>query len=233
LYVGTLTCTSCSQTTVNKYGAGNITLTATVSNSSTSYSLNKSVHIGGYGSGDYPVSGPSSANCNGYVTYSTNQLPGATSYTWFYPGGWNYVSGQGTRYLTLVAQGSSGNYQVGVRVANACDAGGSYAVKNTYLNCSGYYMMAPNPAKSTVTISSEVNNMNNTTISTNTASGQTTSSKTISQINVYDELGNLKIHKGYDKVKSVRLNINALSIGIYTVEIIEGDYKETKKLQVL
>jgi hypothetical protein len=227
--IGNLSCTNCQQTTLSNYSAGNITLTANVHNSSKSTLITKAVHIGGYGSGDYPVSGPSTANCNGYVTYTTNSLPGATNYTWFYPGDWTYVDGQGTTSLTLIAKGTSGYKQIGVRVANACDAGGSYAIKNTYFTgCSGgYYVVAPNPATSTVTINSSSDNL----ASVNTASS--TIPHGFSEINIYDELGNLKLHKTYNKVRSARINVSNLPTGIYTIEIIEGSYKETEKLQVL
>jgi len=185
-----------------------------------------SYYIGGFSSGDYPVSGPSNINCNGYATYTTVQLPGATNYTWFYPGGWTYVSGQGTYTLTLIAKGATGNYQVGVRVANACDAGGSYAMKNTYLSgCNGSYIVSPNPATSTVSISIADLKTNSTNLST--------SSQTFSEINIYDEVGNLKMHKIFNKIKATTLNVNNLPLGIYTIEIIEGSYKERKGLQIL
>jgi hypothetical protein len=54
-----------------------------------------------------------------------------------------------------------------------------------------------------------------------------------SEVNIYDETGNLKKHMVFNKVKSTVLNITDLPIGIYTVEIIDGGYKERKQLEVL
>jgi hypothetical protein len=87
--------------------------------------------------------------------------------------------------------------------------------------------VAPNPATSTVTINSSSDNL----ASVNTASS--TIPHGFSEINIYDELGNLKLHKTYNKVRSARINVSNLPTGIYTIEIIEGSYKETEKLQVL
>jgi hypothetical protein len=207
------------QATVTKTSSGNVTITGTV-NSCNSYS--KTLHAGGYGSGDYPVSGPSSASCNSYVTYTTNQLPGATNYSWFYPGSWTYISGQGTYMLTLRTNNSSGNYQVGVRVANTCDAGGSPAIKNTYVSgCNYAFIVSPNPATTTITINTTAGN------------SKTNSSSSISEINIYDQLGNLKIHRIYNKIKNISLDVSNFPTGIYVIEIKDDTYKETQKLQIL
>jgi hypothetical protein len=216
------------QATITKASSGYVTINATV-NSCNTYS--KTVFVGGYGSGDYPVSGPSSASCNSYDTKTTVQLPGATNYSWFYPGSWTYVSGQGTYSLTLHTNNTNGNYQIGVRVANACDAGGSAAVKNTFLSgCSGYfYTVSPNPATSTVTV-----NVTQNSVSGNSADVSKSSKQlSFSTINIYDQTGNLKIHRLYNKVKSASLNVSNLPTGIYIIEITNGAYKETQKLQIL
>lgn len=127
-----------TQVQLSRISNGTATLSAALSRTcGTNQTVTKTYSIGGFSSGDYPVSGPSSASCNSYVTYTTNQLPGATNYSWFYPSTWPYVSGQGTYSLTLRTPSSSGSGQVGVRVANACDAGGSPSVVYTQVNCLG------------------------------------------------------------------------------------------------
>ncbi|HUZ59744.1 MAG TPA: trypsin-like peptidase domain-containing protein [Hanamia sp.] len=158
---------------VTKVGGGAFTLAASVYIANC-YPATKIVHLGPYGSDDYPISGPSNANCNSYVTYTTNQLPGVTSYNWFYPSSWTYVSGQGTYSLTLRATGSNGNFQ------------------------------SSNPGQSS-----------------------------FSEINIYDEVGNLKMHKIFNKIKTTTLNVSNLPTGVYTIEIIEGSYKERKGLEIL
>ncbi len=213
------------QATVTKVSAGNVTITGTV-NSCNSYSTN--VHVGGYGSGDYPVSGPDNASCNAYVTYTTNQLAGATNYAWFYPSGWTYIDGQGTYMLTLRTNNTNGYYQVGVRVANTCDAGGSPAIKNTFLSgCSGFhYIVSPNPATSTVNASVAQN-------SSASDDSKPSSQLSISEINIYDQTGNLKIHKTYSNIKNASIDVSSLSTGIYLIEIKNDTFKETQKLQIL
>ncbi|HEX8277606.1 MAG TPA: hypothetical protein VF540_02895, partial [Segetibacter sp.] len=113
-----------TQAQLSKISGGTATLSLKLSKScGLNQTLTKTFSIGGYSSSDYPVSGPSYASNNQYVYFSTNQLPGATNYSWFWPGDWTYVSGQGTNSLALRTGNASGS--VGVRVANACDAGGS------------------------------------------------------------------------------------------------------------
>ena len=215
------------QANITKVSSNNVTITGTV-NSCNSYT--KTVHAGGYGSSDYPVSGPSNASCNNYVTYTTVQLPGATNYAWFYPNNWTYVSGQGTYSLTLRTNNINGNYQVGVRVANSCDAGGSPAVINTYMSgCSGFYIISPNPASSNVSVNVAQNN----SMANLSESSSAQSQISISQINIYDQVGNLKIHKVYGNIKNTSLDVSNLPTGIYVIDITDGTYKETQKLQVL
>lgn len=113
-----------TQVQLSRISNGTATLSAALTRTcGINQTVTKTYSIGGFSSSDYPVSGPTSASCNSYVTYRTNQLPGATNYAWFWPSTWSYVDGQGTYSLTLQTPSSSGSGQVGVRVANACDAG--------------------------------------------------------------------------------------------------------------
>lgn len=111
---------------------------------------------GGYSSSDYPVSGPSSVCTNQYAYYSTNDLPLATNYSWFWPTDWQYSAGQGTRFLDLYVTSTSTSGSVGVRVATACDQGGSPATLFTTVSSCGSFMMTayPNPAQSELIIES-------------------------------------------------------------------------------
>lgn len=119
----------------------------------------KNFHVGGYSSSDYPVTGPSNACRNETVYYNTVDLLGATYYDWFWPSDWTYTGGQGTRYLSLITGGSSSyGGAVGVRVANACDAGGSPASVFTYVSsCGGFsaFSVYPNPVADEITVSLE------------------------------------------------------------------------------
>lgn len=208
-------CTTCPQTTVTKISTGNITLNASITGCLTN-SINKAIRVGGYGSGDYPVSGPSSTTCNSYVTYTTNQLLGATNYAWFYPNNWTYISGQGTYSLTLETNSSSmsNNNQIGVRVANACDAGGSPGIKNTYFQgCSGFAMtVSPNPTTGTVDVS---------TMQSADAALTATQNK-IYKIMVMDQVGNIKKQFNYKGITNTTLNLSSLISGSYTIKAFNG-----------
>lgn len=216
---------------VSQITPGTVTLTATVTACGGPFTLTKTVRAGGYSSSDYPVSGSSSGSCGQYVYFSTNQLPGATSYTWFYPSNWS-ASGYTTPNLSLyIPSGTtSGNYQVGVRVANACDAGGSYAVKSFYVSCSGMmvYEVSPNPATDEVTIAPS-----DETVTASTSTAKTTAPATITEVNIYDQMGNIKKRYKFNNQKQVKVNVSSLRTGIYFIEIVDTNNRERHQLSVL
>jgi len=177
-----------------------------------------------YSSSDYPVSGPASASCNQEVYYSTNALPAATSYQWFWPSGWLYVSGQGTRYLTLKASGFAGSGQVGVRVATACDPGGSPATLNVSVTCSGYYALYPNPADSYVEIAPDQSLTDNQALDQDF------------EVVIYDNFAQEKLRTKTPKEakeKKLKLDVTALPPGIYVVQIIYATSVEQKSLEIM
>lgn len=189
------------QATVTKVSGGDFTLQVTISNPNCASVISSpKFHAGGYSTSDYPVTGSSSGSCGSYVYFSTNQLPAATSYTWFYPGNWS-ASGYTTNSLSLfIPSGTTaGNYQVGVRVANACDAGGSYAVKNFYVSCSGMmvYEVSPNPASNDVTITPAEET---TAVTTSRTTAAVTTN--ITEVNIYDQQGVLKKHQKFSNQKA-------------------------------
>jgi len=142
-----------TQTTLTKNSSGNITLTAIITNTCGGpTTVTKEVRVGGYSSSDYQISGPSIACNNQEVYFSiTPTLIGATGYAWFWPSDWTYIAGNNSNYLTLRTGTSSG--VVGVRVANACDAGGSPATKYVQVNNCGYgFTASPNPTNNTLTV---------------------------------------------------------------------------------
>ena len=203
---------------------GTGTITFSVAGGCTS-TLSKTVQVGVlYSSSDYPVSGPPSASCNQEVYYSTNSLPAATNYQWFWPSGWLYVSGQGTRYLTLKAAGFAGSGQVGVRVATACDPGGSPSVLNVSVTCSGYFAMYPNPADSYVEIAPDQS------VTDNQALDQDF------EVVIYDNFAQEKLRTKTAKdakEKKLKLNVTALPLGVYVVQIIYAGGVEHKSLEIM
>jgi hypothetical protein len=216
-----------SQATITAISSGNVTITANVTDACTNLttSVSKTVHSGTYGSSDYPISGPSTGSCGSSLYFNTVDLPGATNYQWFWPSGWTYYSGQGTRFLTVQppSYGSSSGV-VGVRVDNACGTGGSPATRFVQISCGGggyyYYSVSPNPATSKVTVSSK---------------DEKTTEKhtTITELNIYDQQSALRKSQKFNKVKNGTIDIGNLPVGIYIIEIIDGDYKERQQLSIV
>ncbi len=80
-------------------------------------------------------------------------------------------------------------------------------------------MASPNPASIDVSISSDPN-------------VAPANQHDFSEVRVYDQSGNLKKVKQYNKVKSGKINISDLNIGTYWIEIISGTYSEKKQLYI-
>jgi len=199
---------------ITKTSSGIVTITAAINNSCTvNNSVSRTIRFGGYSSSDYPVSGPSFACQNQTLYFNTNTLPGATNYAWFWPSDWTYQSGQGTPYLTVsTSYGSSG--AVGVRVANACDAGGSPGIKYVQVNsCGFFYSASPNPSTGDVTISTTEPGMAATAKNQNK----------IYKIKVVDQAGNIKRQYAYTNgVTNANISLSNLIAGVYTIQAYNG-----------
>lgn len=177
----------------------------------------KTFQVGGFSSGDYPVSGPSSGCAGQTVYYNTVNLAGATNYSWFWPSDWTYMSGQGTPYLSLTAGTSSG--AVGVRVANACDAGGSPATRFTSINSCGYnFSVYPNPAEDELTVSMvEIDSVGN--------SVQATSAKNENseyEVVLFDSKRE-KVFQLSTKEYTIKIPVKSLPPGLYYLNIVSKE----------
>lgn len=174
--------------------------------------LTKTFSIGGFSSADYPVSGPSSSCTNQTVYFSTNQLPGATNYTWFWPSGWAYVSGQGTYSITLRTGTTSGS--VGVRVSNVCDAGGSPATKYVQVyNCGFIVKASPNPGSREVTITTEQNE----SLKFSAAKDK------IFKLEVIDLYGRIRKKLNFASgVSTIKIDVSDLISGTYIIHAFNG-----------
>lgn len=202
--------------TVTKVNAGSVTITATVNACSQSVTLSKTFHVGGYSSGDYVLSGPSSACPFQTLSYSVNILPGATGYSWLYPSNFSYQNGgNGNSYLTLQSgTATSGGGVVGVRVANACDAGGSYSTRYVSVNSCGFTITAtPNPTADNVTIAITEQKI---------AASSNKTKAMIYQLKVADQSGNLKKQYKYSGVSNTSISLKGLMKGMYTIQAFDG-----------
>ena len=198
-------------------GTANLTLALT-ERCGIKKTLNKTFSIGGFGSSDYPVSGPSTSCSNQTIYFSTTQLPGATNYTWFWPSSWTYQSGQGTRNLSVKTNTSSGT--VGVRVANACDAGGSPATQYVQVNnCGLAISVTPNPSQGNIYLQIE-----QTQLKTSAEYNK------IHKLEIIDRYGTIRKKFSYASGEtSLKISLGDLENGIYIIHVFNGavwDYKQ-------
>jgi hypothetical protein len=209
-----------SQASITKQSGAWVTITANLSTcGGTNYEVSKYIHAGGYGSSDYPVTGPSTVCKNNYAYYSTvSNLPGATGYSWFWPSNVTYSGGQNTPNLSLYAS-SVGGGAVGVRVASTCDAGGSPAIQFLNVNSCGF-SVSPNPSTGQVTVS--MNSLSPIKSGASTESS-TTVGNLIYQVKVIDPSGTLKQAANYPGgIASLNLNLGNLPNGIYTIQVFDS-----------
>ena len=207
-----------SEATVSMSNPGNGTLTATFINCGGQQAIISRLIMAGSSWPDMTISGPTTVSCGQIVNYRVADVQGA-SYQWNYPGDWVYDYGMGTNSIVLEIPYNSPSSSGTVRLLayNACGSNlSTLFVDNT---CRGYYMMSPNPASTSLTVSAKPKSPN----------GEN-SDKIIEEVNIYDQTGNLKTHQKFDKAKSVNVDVTGLKPGIYFVEIIEGASKERQKL---
>lgn len=141
----------------------------------------------------------------------------AQSYNW-YKDGISVVGQHGNvGTIPITKNRCDVGYGIEVEVINGCGTS-SKTYKGVYVPpCDGFYMLSPNPSSNEVTV---------TTDQTRSATEQ----KTFSEIRIYDLSGNLKKLRKYDKVKSANIIVSDLGSGNYTVQIVEGNYIESKTL---
>ena len=178
----------------------------------------KNITVGGvgYSSSDYPVTGPSSVCTNQNAYYSTNDLPLATNYSWFWPNDWQYSGGQGTRFLDLYVASTSTSGGIGVRVATACDPGGSPATIFTSVSSCGSFIMAayPNPAQDELIIEPSSEGLTNQSTEISNYSNEAL----LFDAKLYDASGELQ-KTGNSKEGKIILKINDLPDGQYFLHI--------------
>jgi len=223
-----------TQTTLTKTGNGVITLTATITSTCGTATLNKTVSVG---IPPVTITGPASicpCTCCNY--YTATSIPGAT-YTWsISPESGNSVSGTGNQaeviitspcYLTVQATTpcgtSSATFHIFMKSAGQCSGG-----------CSApSFAIAPNPAQNTVTISLLNNSESKTAQTYKTSEKQLSSSIFgINLVRIYDASGNLvKQQKiSNNNITQVQMDVSSLISGTYSVVISAGTLSETQKV---
>lgn len=214
-----------TQTTITANSSGNsgfITLTATITNACNQTStVSKSIRVGNYSTSGIYINGPTTVSCGDIARYFTTEYPGV-SYVWTYPNSWDYITGQYTPGIGFrIPYYSAQSGDVSVTLYDVCGTNSQSVYVQA--NCGGYYYysMSPNPASSTVTIAAKET----------TPKGEK-ADKAITDINIYDQLGNLKKHEKFNKVKKATLNVSGLNKGVYFVEIVDGTDKERQQLLI-
>lgn len=180
--------------------------------------INKNVTIANSSWPDMTISGPTTVSCGQIVNYQVTNVQGA-SYQWSYPSDWIYDYGMGTNSIVLEIPSYYPSSSGTVRVVAYDACGSNLSTLDVYNTCGGYYMMSPNPASTSLTV----------TAKTITSKGEK-SEKSIEEVNIYEQTGNLKKHQKFAKTKSVNIDVSSLKAGIYFVEIVDGTFKERQKL---
>ena len=216
-----------------KVSNGNGTIDAAITSGCENYTLTFQVHTGPYSSSDYPISGPSSAQCLSYVYYSIPTLSGVTSINWTWPSGWTYVSGQNSAYLALRTGTSGGTVAVGVN--NTCGQSGSYATKYTsvYGSCGYSLIISPNPASDVVNVTIQEPQLSETDSTATMLSSEGLSNKSaVYKFIIADNMG--VVYSSFNKnSKSFTLSVQNLKNGNYILIATDGVNKFSAHLIVM
>jgi len=239
--IATLSCTSCTQTTLTKAGNGSVTLSASITGGciAGTTTLNQTLYVG---APQISVTGTQGGCSGSYQSWYLSAAPSQNghNYNWFV----NYVGPNSSIYLAN-PDGSStyadvrGGGQVTLNYADACNVAQSAGL-TVYSTCQTSFSavtVAPNPAVNTVTItakaSSSLSKTNSADLKANSAALQTGVAGFISQIKVFDISGRLKKTFHYaTKISSAEINVSDLVPGIYLLEISNGTEVTHEKIIV-
>ena len=210
--------------TVTASGNGTITLSANITTPCGLFTRTKTISVGSNWP-DMNIYGPTYVSCGQIVTYYVSAVPGA-GYQWSYPSSWIYNYGLGTNSITLQIPDYAYSSTSGEVRLLAYDACNNSILSTLYVSSSCgeyyyYYSLSPNPASSTVTVSTKET----------TPKGEKVN-KSITEVNIYDQLGNIQKRQKFGKVKTATLNVSELKTGVYFVEIVDGTYKERQQLSI-
>jgi hypothetical protein len=155
----------------------------------------------------------------GKIQAIVDPVPGATSYNWYKNGvliivpvnHGNLIQFPITRDLCDM------EYDISVEVVNNCGTS-ARTHANAYAPCDPGFVVSPNPASGTVTVSSVENKL------------QSSETNTIQEVRIYDWQGTLKKYQKFPKIKRANMNIAELPNGNYFIEIINGSKSEKHQL---
>ena len=226
-----------TQTTLTKNNSGVAALIATISNvCGGPITVTKPNII--VGTPSTTITGPSSlCPCTCCNMYSTINIPGA-AYSWTVtPSSGNSVSGTGNQAEVIITSPCT----LKVEITTACGTISStlHIFVKSPGQCNGgcsspSYIIAPNPAHSSVNISvfSSEKNMKVKGLQSSSSENEKVFNG-IKLVNIYNTSGKLNRQEQFSGNPSqVQIDISKLPIGVYVVEISDGKYKEQQKLVI-
>jgi bacillolysin len=242
-----------TQTTLAKNASGVITLTATITNAcgGQTFTVTKpnisvgTPFVGGtftntfdgssHPLGYYPdVTNPA---CTGYNINTNMQISGASSVTWTKvssTGVVNYTQNGNDISFYLFADNQYVLFRLDA--SNVCGTT-SDQFKWLSSNCSGggggclAFTVSPNPATNSINVIVP-DIPSPCDIVTSGDSKTTALQRSITEIKIYDNIGNLRKTQKENKTKQATINLTGLKSGVYIVEITDGSYKERQQIIV-
>lgn len=172
--------------------------------------------------------------CNLENTSTNMQVTGATSVTWSRiaasPTNTNWSQSGNNINFNFWAIGQTAVFRI--KATNGCGTF-SYDFGFKSISCGGgggcdQFNVSPNPATSSINVI--VPNIPAPCDGVSSGTSKTTTQKTITEIRLYDQAGNLKKVQKENKTKQTTLNLTGLKTGVYVVEITDGIYKERHQI---
>lgn len=175
--------------------------------------------------------------CNSQTTYTNIPVSGATSVVWTRtaasPSNTNWSQNGNNVNFYFWNVGQTATFKI--TATNGCGSN-SYSFGFKSISCGGggggceQYKVSPNPANGTLkVIVPNIPPPCDYAIA-EISKGGIKSNRTITEIKIYDNSGNLKKTQKINNVKETIVNLNGLKSGIYYIEIKDGAYSESQKI---
>ena len=177
--------------------------------------------------------------CNLQTTYTNMPVTGATSVTWSRlaasPSNTNWSQSGNNVNFYFWSVGQTAVFKI--NASNSCGTS-TYSFGFKSINCGGggggceQFKVSPNPATSSIKVIVP-NIPPPCDISSTSKSKNGMSQRTITEIRLFDNAGNLKKIQQISKAKQVTIDLTGYKSGIYFVEILDGTYKERQQIIII
>ncbi len=154
----------------------------------------------------------------GRIQVEVEPVLGATDYRWYKNGVLQTIYHSTFAQIPIARNVCDVSYDITVTATNVCGVS-ALTYKDVYVPpCDNGFMVSPNPATNSITISPS---------QTKTASNR---NSTFDEIRIFDFQGNIKKYQQYSKANQTTITISDLVNGTYFIEITSGTYKERQQL---